>query len=148
MERMEERKCLQCGLILEGNYKKKFCSKRCLATFAASKSYHKNKDNPEYKAKRKKYFNAWRVKNREHFNSLLREPNRIRYHKLREERLNKGLCLKCGKERTDDLYAHCFDCRILLRGWNKVWKNKKKEEKEEKEEKKETATEIPVTTLE
>jgi len=106
----EIRKCLKCGKEIGGRRDKKFCSQVCQTQFNALKHYYQHKDEPNFKAKRKVYFDKWRKENREHFNSLLREPNRQYQIKLRKKRVQEGVCLKCGKPR-DDGRNYCSKCR-------------------------------------
>ena len=92
---------------------KKFCSISCRTRFNAKVDYNLKKNNPEYKQKRKEYFKKWRLENREHFNDLVREPNRIKsfekYHKFDA----LGLCVLCGKDRDNPKSKVCIKCYKL-----------------------------------
>ena len=111
-------KCIGCGITIAGR-KRKFCSKLCQSRFTSSKQYNAQKDSPIYKAKRRAYFDVWRVKNKEHFNSLLREPNKLYQRKLRESNIKNGVCLRCSQER-DDKFLHCSKCRAKMRNWRAI----------------------------
>ena len=95
---------------------RKFCSVSCRAKFNARVKYEFEKDNPEYKQKRKEYFKKWRKENREHFNDLVREPNRIRSSENYKKFDKLGLCVRCGKERDNTNSKTCKKCYELKRG--------------------------------
>jgi hypothetical protein len=94
---------------------KKFCSVLC-RTRNYARLYHEfNKDNPEFQRKKKEYFNMWLDKNREHFNDLVREPNRIK-SKINYDKFDAlGLCVQCGKQRDNPNSKTCFHCRPSVR---------------------------------
>lgn len=75
---MEEkiRNCLHCGEEVTGNRKKKFCDSKCRTRYFSLKRYLRLKDDPAYKAYRKRYYRTWIEKNREHFNEKMREVSR------------------------------------------------------------------------
>ena len=92
------------------------------------KAYSKEHGAVYYKKNKKKiqkYHTNWRKENREHFNSLVREPSRIYQEKIREERRKKKLCICCGKNPVDEK-EDCNKCRkrhnLLQR--NRYWKAK------------------------
>lgn len=103
---------------------KKFCSFGCKSRFTARLKYEFEKDNPEFKKKKKEYFEKWRKENREHFNDLLREPNRIK----RKENYYKfdklGLCVHCGRKRDNPNSKTCSKCYSIDK--NGKQKTKKK----------------------
>ena len=67
----------------------------------------------------KEYFRKWqqnyREKNRENYNTGLRE----RRKKTRELRIANGLCANCGKPLTNNDYLNCEACRAKRRKWYK-----------------------------
>lgn len=114
--------CKRCGKRFKkrgsGKITKKFCSASCRARYNALKRHHRLQPSPEYRKKRKKWFDDWRRKNRKHFNNLVREPNRLLSRKRHEERKSKGLCIKCGGKR-DSKFLSCLKCRIQYRAYSK-----------------------------
>ena len=126
------KKCLYCKKVLRKKrsdrkhifVRKKFCNAKCRSRYHANKQYNRIKDNRKYKKYRKKYFKIWRKKNRKHFNDLVREKSKIYLRKIRKERLDKGLCPKCGKKR-DSKWIHCNACRKIMREYYKKTKRKK-----------------------
>lgn len=76
----------------------------------AKEYYNKIKDTPEYKSKRKVYFDKWLKKNRSHFNDLCRERSRLIAERKRLEWKTKGLCCHCGNERDVQDRKSCEKC--------------------------------------
>ena len=76
--------CSYCQKPFTTSRNKKFCSRACQTRFHANKSYNKRKDTPEYREKRRIYFQKWLSNNRAHFNEIMREPNRLRQKRIRE----------------------------------------------------------------
>lgn len=118
-----EKKCEFCGKDLIGK-QRRFCNNNCQMKWRyknipevkakyseyAKKSYEKNRDNPEFKQKSKERLKAWIEKNRSHFNDLVREPNRLRSIKRREELKIKGLCTTCAGVRDIAGKLTCKKC--------------------------------------
>ena len=82
-------KCSTCGKVLipHNNEKKvranrRYCGERCRTQYNSKKLYHRMKNNPKFKEYRRKYFNKWLDKNRDHFNEMMR--NWMRQKKLEE----------------------------------------------------------------
>jgi hypothetical protein len=96
------------GTSNEKNYCSFLCRSRCYAKIYAD---FNREFSEEYRNKKKAYFDKWRKENREHFNDLLREPNRIRAKKEYDEWNEKGLCTSCGKERDNPNLKSCIRCR-------------------------------------
>lgn len=126
-------KCLYCGKksIDRGtNHKKKYCDNNCQQLWMyhnvskankrrrdyAKKYSEEHKKDPEYQIRQREYFRKWRIKNREHFNDLVRDKSRIYMKKLWNERKKLGLCTGCGKVRDDTNYKQCGECRKYKRG--------------------------------
>lgn len=84
-------KCLKCEneFEIKGN-RKKFCSEKCRQRYYSLKQYNKVKDTKEYKEKRREYFRKWLDNNREHFNDLVREHNKLAQRKRRAELKEKN----------------------------------------------------------
>lgn len=120
---MNENLCFKCGKKIE-NHGRKFCSRVCQTRFCSQQYYDKVKGTPEFKAKKKIYFDGWRARNREHFNSLLREKNKLRARVRRAERLKLGLCIKCGNARTDE-HLNCAACRAQMKEYDRISREKR-----------------------
>lgn len=107
---------------------KLFCSEQCRANANSKKRYHKVlKNDPEYKRKRKIYFRNWLENNRQHFNELMREPNRKRNHERYYYFDKKNLCVNCGKKRDVENRKKCFDCMQKYYGYLSSRRNLKNE---------------------
>lgn len=121
-KQVQKRKCKYCGkIVLQGN----FCCALCYGKWhykhdkkfnarrraESKKQYHAQKEDPEYKKKRLIYFRKWRAKNREHFNDLCRERNRMNQTKRYWQRKRTGKCVSCGKKRYKGkmICKRCFD---------------------------------------
>jgi len=110
-------KCLGCGNkfvdLRNGNViKKRFCSEKCRTRYNANLAYQKIKNDPKYKKYAKKKFKNWLKNNKEHFNDLVREKNKLHQRKIRKEREEKKLCRKCGKISVKNTkYHNCEECR-------------------------------------
>ena len=108
--------CINCGkeFVLRGigtSNEKKFCSYECRTRFNARMQHEfKQKYSEEYRRKKKEYFKKWRKENREHFNDLVREPNKIRRRELYKKWDEEGLCVGCGKERDNPNSKICKSC--------------------------------------
>lgn len=90
---------------------RKFCSVSCRSKFNSRVEYKFKKDNPEYKQKKKEYFEKWRKENKSHFNDLLREPNRIKSRENYKKWDKLGSCVQCGKRRDNPNSKICLRCR-------------------------------------
>ena len=125
---MAEKKCLRCNEVIPVGERpnKIFCSRVCQTRYTSYQSYSRRKDTPEYKSKRKAYFDVWRARNKEHFNELMRKYNKKHQQDLRDARVKAGTCLSCGKER-DDSRVHCSKCRLISKGWKSSRKLAKKQ---------------------
>jgi hypothetical protein len=102
-------KCLNCSAEFDTRGGKLFCCETCRLRFNARKAYHKNKDNPEYKIKRRAYFKRWIKKNKEKYNESVREANKKYQVKLRKYRKENNLCVYCGKSKELNK-SLCLDC--------------------------------------
>lgn len=93
--------CKECGKeIPKKAYKNKmFCNLTCRTRFNSRNYYSSMKDDLNYKDKKKKYFKKWYKNNYEHFKDLVRVPNKLRARERVKERLKKGLCIYCGKQK-------------------------------------------------
>lgn len=98
-----------------GCRKKIFCSNVCRLRYHNLKRYNRLKNNKEYKDYQRETFRKWRANNREHFNDLCREKNRLFRNKTYKIRKEKGLCPVCGGKRDDKRYFMCGKCRIMRR---------------------------------
>ena len=110
-------KCKNCKGKVEKNWSrptKKFCSPECRTRYNARKHYKIVKNNPEYKKMRKKYFKKWLNKNRERFNDLCRDKNKIFQIQKRKENKKGRLC-NCGGKLEDIGYLTCRKCRARKR---------------------------------
>lgn len=101
--------CLKCGNE-NPNPSNQYCSKLCRQRHCALNYYNKRKDAPEYKEKRRLYFQRWLSANREKYNLLVREKQRIRSKKLFDYRDKNNLCTRCGAARDLSLKI-CSKCR-------------------------------------
>lgn len=113
-------KCLRCGKKFEAReigQPKKFCSALCRTRFGAIKRYNRLKNNKEYQDKQKEFFRKWRTENREHFNDLCREPNKLYQRRLKNERRDKGCCISCGTKLKNEDYTNCLACREKRKEW-------------------------------
>lgn len=123
------RTCLKCGKEIGENERgnKKYCSEGCRLKTNAYHLYHtKYKFSADYKKKRKERLDIWRKENRERFNELLREPNRIKAAKNYARWKAEGLCVRCGKERAQETACCCSRCASTERKrQNKVYREKK-----------------------
>jgi len=82
----------------------------------AKRYYERMKNNPEFKRKAALRLKKWIKKNREHFNDLCRERNRIYQKKMQYMRREQGLCPKCGGKRDKEMrWKHCTSCRKKLK---------------------------------
>ena len=101
-------KCCRCGveLTLENaylsalaryDYRCKDCMKK-----SAKRHYDKNKNDPEFKQKRRTAFKKWLGSNREHFNELQRDYHRAHYLRVdgvlvqTKKRQYPPMCELCG----------------------------------------------------
>jgi hypothetical protein len=110
---MRKKKCKGCiRKFIPVSKKQLFHSHKCNTRYHSLKRYYRLRENPEFKKKRKNNFRKWINKNRNHFNDLCRERNKINQRRLRKERIKKGLCYCCGGEREDKAYKSCEKCRI------------------------------------
>ncbi|MEM4270827.1 MAG: hypothetical protein QXO70_01885 [Candidatus Pacearchaeota archaeon] len=124
-----EKSCPNCKVFFQTEKTNKiFCSMTCRTRFNAKLRYTRLKDDPQYKRKSKEYFKVWLEKNRAHFNELVREPNRLYQQKKRQELMAKGLCLRCGRNKPDEGYVNCNNCKQQFNLWYKQWKERKKQE--------------------
>jgi hypothetical protein len=108
------RNCKRCGKELEkssNKHQKEYCDMTCRTRYNASKRYAKLKNNPEYKKKALTRSKKWIAENRLHFNDLVREKSRLFQIKIHKERIEKGLCVKCGAERDTEGLKWCSKCR-------------------------------------
>jgi len=104
----KDRRCAHCNKELARDVK--YCSTKCAQNWIyhnsphykervkrnARERYNRLKDDLEFKSQRKASFDKWRKKNREHFNDLCREPNRLRSIERIKERKEQGVCIKCA----------------------------------------------------
>lgn len=128
------KKCLKCGnkLILNKyGLNRKFCSLKCRTRFNAISFYHSHKDSEDFRKKRKDYFNFWRKKNRNHFNDLMRERNKLFQRKKRINYKLKGLCLRCGDIIDNKAHNNCSKCRAYYRLRAKIRKSRIKAQEQE-----------------
>ncbi len=115
---MEKKKrCPHCKKVLEIregakrlNTKRKFCNETCRTRFNGRVRYNKYKDEDWYKEKQNKSFNRLLSKNREHFNDLVREPNRLYQKKKTKEARKKGFCTNCFKKPARENRVFCEEC--------------------------------------
>ena len=142
-EQRINRPCKYCGKDLPGEHmRRKFCSQRCCSLWhyknnpkfhnhriKYSEEYHKkHKDKKSYKIKKKQQFKRWLDKNREHFNDLVREPNKIRRRKNYRKWKRAGLCTICGRKRDLDV-LYCSKCRkIQIDSYNR-WSAKQNDKR-------------------
>jgi hypothetical protein len=70
-------------------------------------------------------FDKWRKKNREHFNSLVREGNKIRSKKYYVLRIQNSLCSICGKTNDTEL-VYCSKCKKRNTNYCREYRRKKK----------------------
>jgi len=124
--------CLYCGKELKG-MQIKFCKKNCANLWhyhnnekyrervkkQSREHYEKNKNEPEYKLRQKEEFRKWIAENREHFNDLEREPNRLYQKKMREISEKKGYCKDCFKVPAKKGFKTCEECLVKARIWGK-----------------------------
>lgn len=68
----DKKACMKCGKEFEVRAKKNFCSRACRYRYFSVKEYHKIKDNPEFKARRKAYEKSWREKNKDRWNASMK----------------------------------------------------------------------------
>lgn len=150
--------CLYCGNEIERERtRSNFCNRKCYDNYRyshnenfrrkhieISKNYARtHRNNPEFKAKRKREFRNWinRDNNRQHYNELVRESNKIRAKERHAERTARGLCIYCGSELPNRDFRTCETCRAK---WREQYK-KKQEKKYSTENKsarvKDTTTE-------
>lgn len=125
---MKTIKCKNCGEETtsrgEGtSTEKKFCSRTCGTRYVSKERYNRLKDTKEYKDIQRSRFNTWLDKNREHYNDMVREPNRLYQQRLREKYRAEGLCMKCGRAR-DSKFLNCNKCRKKLREKYEAKQNK------------------------
>lgn len=118
-------KCLFCFKETD----KMYCNKRCADKYyyktndkyrekvkkASKEYYYKNKNNPKFKAKVKKRFKKWLNENKEHYNNLMREPNRLYQARMRAKADKEGMCKKCFKKKRIKGYVKCNKCLKLDR---------------------------------
>ena len=96
-EQAKLNQCRYCGkeIIIDSSKKKgqprKYCDIICRTRFNAKSNYQKNKNNPEYKLKRRQQFQIWVVKNRVRFNEMMRVNARKRRAKQMEMKQNEGI---------------------------------------------------------
>ena len=104
--------CERCGKIIKKpKENKRFCSTLCQTRTQARKFYQKNKDKKWYKDRQRKSFKNWRIENREHFNDLCREKNRLFQKKRRKIWTKSGVCVRCGGIRDREDRKECLKCR-------------------------------------
>lgn len=74
-----KRRCLKCQKVFRcgSRARQKFCGDLCQHRYNSKRYFERVKDTPEYKEKRKIYFNKWLSKNRAHFTELIKKN----YHK-------------------------------------------------------------------
>ena len=115
MENEKTKKCLRCGKTFKprgsGKLEKKYCSPICKSRQNAKNYYHKMRDDSAFKKKNYDRLLKWIDNNREHFNDLVREPNRIFQQKLRKYRKENNLCPRCGIKLIDNRFICCINCR-------------------------------------
>ena len=108
--------CPACGkeFIKRGegtSNEKKYCSFLCRSRFYAKAYAAFNREfSEEYRNKKKAYFEKWRKENREHFNDLVREPNRIKAKINYDKWDSAGLCTSCGSKRDNPNSKTCRRC--------------------------------------
>lgn len=123
--------CLDCGKELppkkKVGRKSLFCNTHCYHNWryntnietrqrmreASKLAYLKQKDTPEFKSKRRKYFQSWREKNLEKHNKFMRDYMRERAKRLYHERREVGVCTRCGKEKSSGY--ECDECKSKRR---------------------------------
>ena len=115
MDKEKTKKCLRCGKEFKqrgsGKLEKKYCSPICSSRQTSKNYYHKMKDDQAFKKKNYDRLLKWIDNNREHFNDLVREPNRIFQQKLRKYRKDNGICPSCGIKLIDNRFIYCINCR-------------------------------------
>lgn len=124
MEAKKTTNCKRCNKEFKSRINKKFCSMECRTRFNAYARWNLMKNNPKEKLAQKIRFDKWRKENREHFNSLLREPNRIRRLRLYKLYSEKGLCTECGKARDNET-KRCSKCRTKQINYRRKFEAKK-----------------------
>ena len=84
----EKRICSFCEKEFEcnDNSRKKYCDFRCRTRYNSSKRYHILKNDPKYKADRKKYYQGWHELNREKHNAYMAIKQREKWSKIKAER--------------------------------------------------------------
>jgi len=107
-------KCKLCGNSFKPRAvgtktEKRFCNTICRKRYNSKDRYNKLKDSKSFKEKRKIYFKKWLNKNREHFNDLVREPNKINRRKKYYEFKKLGVCTSCGRKKERDITL-CNKC--------------------------------------
>lgn len=103
-------RCLKCGKEFDGETE--FCSSKCRNAHNSHQRYLKLKDDPEFKRRAKERLNKWLAEgNRGHFNDLCRERSRLYGAKKRAEAKARGDCSMCFREKEDDGYITCINCR-------------------------------------
>ena len=112
--------CLNCNKIFEGRIK--YCSDKCKDRFLFKKNYYKNNSSASFRKIRREKFDKWRITKRDRFNEIMLPASKIWQTKVRLERKEKGLCLKCGKIRDEPKYIQCSKCRTYNRNYLKLWK--------------------------
>lgn len=73
----EVKRCVQCNCFIPEDslrYKaRKFCTRACNRRYFSLKRYHRIKNSKNYKDYRKTYYRGWVDKNRDKFNTYMRE---------------------------------------------------------------------------
>lgn len=92
-----------------------YCSWECQYRNCSKIRYHKYKNNLDFKIMNRNNFNNWLKTHREHFNELMREPNRIRQARLYKERKERCVCIRCGGVRDVMGKLKCLKCLNLNR---------------------------------
>lgn len=135
-------KCKQCNkTTTKKNSFKQFCGRNCwenhrykndllyrIKKISRAKAYHlEHKHESKYKKKHYKCVKKWIENNRDRFNDLCRERNKLYQRKLHEYRTKNGLCRGCGKVGMgDDIFKNCFRCRKKARNFKLIQAAKKR----------------------
>lgn len=91
--------------------KKRFCSLECYSRARSQRAYNKRKDDPEYKAMKKRIFEKWMKEHKEE--SF--ERSRLAMKNKLDTRRSIGLCYACGLVKTDGIHKSCKSCRNKTR---------------------------------